>query len=94
MIVHFCPAISSIKDNVIPACLLSSYYAMTEYPQNFNLVTLKSKYVISIQGVRRHLINSNTCYCYHFVLIIVFTVAGQWCRLLRLKKIFFILIGI
>lgn len=57
--VHFCPVISSIKGDIIVAWLLSSDFAMKKYPQNLNLETLKSKYMISIQGVRRQLIN---CY--------------------------------
>lgn len=60
-LVNFCPVISSTKGDIIVAQLLSSNFAMKEYPQNFNLVTLKSKYMISIQGLRRHLIN---CYYY------------------------------
>lgn len=54
---------------------------MKEWPQNFNFVKLKSKYVFSIQGLRCLI----SCYCYNFHLIIVFIVARQWCCLLRLQ---------
>lgn len=62
--------------------LTTSNFDMKEWPQNFNLLKLKSRYVLSIQVLRSHLIN---CYYYNFHLIIVFTVARQWCWLLRLR---------
>lgn len=89
-LVNFCPVISSTKGDIIVAQLLSSNFAMKEYPQNFNLVTLKSKYMISIQGLRRHLIN---CY-YYFHLIFIFTVDGQRYWLLRLQQWFPFFTGI